>query len=148
MRVFEDRREHVKPERGEYLTKIKPFSVMWSYTDRKSVLWSGEGFKSSRLGFFPKQMSWNVGLADVHITGRLILKSSILQQTLEITRRSRWLDLPLFTACLLNCQTSRFAPLQRVLQAVARFVDDLRPPDHVTATLTSVHWLPVQQRIT
>jgi len=43
---------------------------------------------------------------------------------------------------------SRLAPLQRVLHAAARFVDDLRPRDHVTATIMSLHWLPVRQRIT
>jgi len=43
---------------------------------------------------------------------------------------------------------STLPPLQRVLHAAARFVDDLRPRDHVTATLMSLHWLPVRQRIT
>jgi len=32
---------------------------------------------------------------------------------------------------------STLAPLQRVLHAAARFVDDLRPGDHVKATLIS-----------
>jgi len=38
--------------------------------------------------------------------------------------------------------------LQRVLHAAARFVDDLRPRDHVTESLMSLHWLPVPERIT
>ena len=43
---------------------------------------------------------------------------------------------------------SILAPLQRVLHAAARFVLDLRPRDHVTVVLQSLHWLPVHQRIT
>jgi len=43
---------------------------------------------------------------------------------------------------------STLAPLQRVLHAAARFVDDLRPRDYVTETLMSLHWLPVRERIT
>jgi len=43
---------------------------------------------------------------------------------------------------------STLAPLQRVLHAAARFVDDLRPRDHVTESLMSLHWLPVRERIT
>jgi len=43
---------------------------------------------------------------------------------------------------------STLALLQRVLHAAACFVDDLRPRDHVTKTLMSLHWLPVRERIT
>ena len=43
---------------------------------------------------------------------------------------------------------STLAPLQRVFHAAARFVDDLRPRDHVTESLMSLHWLPVRERIT
>ena len=35
-----------------------------------------------------------------------------------------------------------------VLHAAARFVLDLRPRDHVTVALQTLHWLPVCQRIT
>jgi len=42
---------------------------------------------------------------------------------------------------------STLAPLQRVLHAVVRFVDDLQPRDHVTETLMSLHWLPARERI-
>jgi len=34
---------------------------------------------------------------------------------------------------------STLAPLQRVLHAAARFVDDLRPRNHVTESLMSLH---------
>ena len=43
---------------------------------------------------------------------------------------------------------SSLAPLQRVLNAAARFVADLHPRDHVTATLRDLHWLPIKTRIT
>jgi len=43
---------------------------------------------------------------------------------------------------------STLAPLQRVLHAAARFVDNIRPRDHVTESLMSLQWLPVQERIT
>ena len=39
------------------------------------------------------------------------------------------------------------APLQRVLHAAARLVNDLRPHDRVTPTLMELHWLPLVQRI-
>ena len=49
---------------------------------------------------------------------------------------------------LAGLSDSTLAPLQRVLHAMARFVLDLWPRDHVTAALQLLHWLPVRQRIT
>ena len=43
---------------------------------------------------------------------------------------------------------SYLAPLQRVLNAAARFVADLHPRDHVTGTLRDLHCLPIKTRIT
>ena len=40
------------------------------------------------------------------------------------------------------------APLQRVQNAAARLVFNLRPRDHVTPALLQLHWLPTQARIT
>ena len=40
------------------------------------------------------------------------------------------------------------APLQRVQNAAARLVFNLRPRDHVTPALLQLHWLPIQARIT
>ena len=44
---------------------------------------------------------------------------------------------------------STLAPLQRVLNAAARLVCDLRPREHdiVTSALIDLHWLPVAARI-
>jgi hypothetical protein len=39
------------------------------------------------------------------------------------------------------------APPQRVLHAAVRLVDELKPNDHVTAALKTLHWLPVKQHI-
>ena len=39
-------------------------------------------------------------------------------------------------------------PLQRVLDAAARLVLNLRPRDHVTRALQQLHWLPIDYRIT
>jgi len=38
-------------------------------------------------------------------------------------------------------------PLQRVLNAAAHLVCDLRPREHVTSALIDLHWLPVAARI-
>jgi hypothetical protein len=48
---------------------------------------------------------------------------------------------------LAGLPATSLAPLQRVLNAAARFVADLRPFDHITSTLQTLHWLPIQQRI-
>lgn len=50
-------------------------------------------------------------------------------------------------ATLAGLPTSTLAPLQRVLNAAARLVLDLKPWDHVTSALRSLHWLPIRQRI-
>jgi len=42
---------------------------------------------------------------------------------------------------------STLAPLQRVLRAAARLVNDLKTSDHVTSTLVDLHWLPIKQRV-
>ena len=39
------------------------------------------------------------------------------------------------------------APLQRVLNAAARLVLDLKPRDHLTTAFRELHWLPIRQRI-
>jgi hypothetical protein len=49
---------------------------------------------------------------------------------------------------LAGLPSSTTAPLQRVQNAAARLVFDLRPRDHVTPALIQLHWLPVQSRIT
>ena len=49
---------------------------------------------------------------------------------------------------LAGLPASSLAPLQRVLNAAARFVADLHPRDHVTGTLRDLHWLPIRTRIT
>ena len=43
---------------------------------------------------------------------------------------------------------SAFALLQRVLHAAARFFLALRPWDHISSALQTLHWLLVRQRIT
>jgi len=48
---------------------------------------------------------------------------------------------------LASLPASSLAPLQRVQNAAARLVLDLKPSDHITAALRELHWLPVKQRI-
>jgi len=48
-------------------------------------------------------------------------------------------------AGLPRCTTE---PMQRVLNAAARLVLNLRPRDHVTPALQQLHWLPIDYRIT
>ena len=43
---------------------------------------------------------------------------------------------------------STLKPLQRLINAAARYVADLGPYDGVTNTLKELHWLPIKQRIT
>ena len=43
---------------------------------------------------------------------------------------------------------STLQPLQRLINAAARYVADLGPFDSVTGTLKELHWLPIKQRIT
>ena len=50
-------------------------------------------------------------------------------------------------AILAELPASTLAPLQRVLHAAARLVFDLKPRDHVTPALQTLHWLPIKQRI-
>jgi len=52
---------------------------------------------------------------------------------------------------LLQCNTSRSSKVyywQRAQNAAARLVTRLGPRDHVSDALRSLHWLPVQERIT
>ena len=49
---------------------------------------------------------------------------------------------------LAGLPASTVAPLQRVQNAAARLVFNLRPSDHVTPALLQLHWLPIQSRIT
>ena len=48
---------------------------------------------------------------------------------------------------LVRLPASTLAPLQQVMHAAARLVLDLKPRDHVTSALRTLHWLPIQQRI-
>ena len=50
-------------------------------------------------------------------------------------------------AVLAGLSSISLAPLQRVLHAAARLVNDLRAHDHVTQALKVLHWLPIAQRI-
>jgi len=50
-------------------------------------------------------------------------------------------------ALLAELPASTLAPLQRVLHATASLVFDLKPRDHVTPALKTLHWLPIKQRI-
>ena len=50
-------------------------------------------------------------------------------------------------AALSGLPAATLQPLQRVMNAAARLVLNLRPRDHITAALRELHWLPVQQRI-
>lgn len=50
-------------------------------------------------------------------------------------------------AVLAELPASTLAPLQRVMHAAARLVFDLKPRDHVTSALQTLHWLPIKQRI-
>ena len=51
-------------------------------------------------------------------------------------------------SALVGLPDSALVPLQRVLHAAARFVLALRPRDHISSALQTLHWLPVRQRIT
>ena len=48
---------------------------------------------------------------------------------------------------LAHLPASTVAPLQRVLNAAARLVMDLKPRDHVSPALYELHWLPISERI-
>jgi len=48
---------------------------------------------------------------------------------------------------LAGLPASTLAPLQRVLHAAARLVNDLNTSDHVTSTLVDLHWLHIKQRV-
>jgi len=50
-------------------------------------------------------------------------------------------------AVLAGLPASTLAPFQRVLDAAARTVMDLKPRDRVTPALRELHWLPVAERI-
>jgi len=48
---------------------------------------------------------------------------------------------------LVGLPASTLAPLQRVLHAAARLVNDLKTSDHVTSTLVDLHWMHIKQRV-
>jgi hypothetical protein len=48
---------------------------------------------------------------------------------------------------LADLPASTIAPLQRVQNAAARLVLDLKPYDHITHALITLHWLPIKFRI-
>ena len=50
-------------------------------------------------------------------------------------------------AVLTGLPASTLAPLQRVMHAAARLVCDLKPHDHISASIRALHWLPIKQRI-
>jgi len=50
-------------------------------------------------------------------------------------------------AVLTGLPAAKVLPLQRVLNATARLVLDLKPRDHITSALRELHWLPIGQRI-
>ena len=50
-------------------------------------------------------------------------------------------------AILAGLPDATLAPLQRVLNASARLIFDLKPQDHITSALQELHWLPIRQRI-
>ena len=50
-------------------------------------------------------------------------------------------------ALLAALPQSTMAPLQRVMNAAARLVCNLRSRDHVTPALIELHWLPITARI-
>jgi len=50
-------------------------------------------------------------------------------------------------ALLAELPASTLAPLQRVQNAAARLVLNLKPYDHITPALVELHWLPIKQRI-
>jgi len=52
-----------------------------------------------------------------------------------------------FNSVLAGLPASTLAPLQRVLHAAARLVNDLKTSDHVTSMLVDLHWLPIKQRV-
>jgi len=51
-------------------------------------------------------------------------------------------------AVLAGLPISTISPLQRVQNAAARLVAQLRPRDHVTPAMRDLHWPPVEYRIT
>ena len=50
-------------------------------------------------------------------------------------------------AVLDGLPAATLAPPQRVLNAAARLILDLKPRDHATPALRELHWLPIAQRI-
>jgi len=52
-----------------------------------------------------------------------------------------------FNALLAGLQQSTTAPLQRVMNAAARLVCNLRSRDHITPALRELHWLPIAARV-
>ena len=48
---------------------------------------------------------------------------------------------------LAHLPASTLAPLQRVLNAAARLVMDLKPREHVSPVLYDLHWLQISERI-
>ena len=48
---------------------------------------------------------------------------------------------------LAELPASTLAPLQRVQNAAARLILNIKPSDHITTALIQLHWLPVKYRI-
>ena len=50
-------------------------------------------------------------------------------------------------AILIGLPASTLAPFQRVMHAAVRLICDLKPHDHISASMRALHWLPLKQRI-
>ena len=75
---------------------------------------------------------------------RNVISPQALQRVVSALILSR---LDYCNSVLAGLAASTLAPLQRVQNAAARLVAGLGPRDHVTPALSTLHWLPVVQRI-
>jgi hypothetical protein len=50
-------------------------------------------------------------------------------------------------AILIGLPASTLAPLQRLMHAAVRLICDLKPHDHISASMCALHWLPMKQII-
>jgi hypothetical protein len=74
------------------------------------------------------------GLLDQEVTARLV--SAFVLSRLDYCN-----------AILIGLPASTLAPLQRVMYDAARLVCDLKPHDHISASICVLLWLPIKQRI-
>ena len=72
----------------------------------------------------------------------------LIQHPRNVSRRLSYCQgMTTATAVLAGLPTSTLAPLQRVLNAAARFVAGATSRTHVSGTMKSLHWLPIVYRI-